>query len=65
MKELELSITIRETENNECEIVAVPLNHPELKSWIKGKNIEETFNKFIKIISNTNIRYWMLLEEKK
>ena len=64
MKQLELNITLK-TNNNTCELWAVPNNGDNLKlcSWYKGETIKEVVTWLLKDLCNNNIKYWFMLED--
>lgn len=66
MKQLELELTIINTDDNKWEIFAKPkkLKDDKLISWFKGNTKEQALKGFYEEISNPYIKYWFMLEEK-
>ena len=66
MKQLELELTIINTNDNKWEIFAKPKNFEgdRLVSWYEGETREQVLKRFYKGMSDPYIRYWFMLEEK-
>jgi hypothetical protein len=66
MKQIELELTITNTDDNKWEIFAKPKNFEgnKLVSWYKGDSKEQVLKKFYEGMSEPYIRYWFMLEEK-
>ena len=66
MKQLELELTIINTNDNKWEIFAKPKNFEgdRLVSWYEGETREQVLKRFYKGISEPYARYWFMLEEK-
>lgn len=66
MKQLELELTIINTNDNKWEIFARPKNFEDigLVSWFKGNTKEQVLKRFYEGMSEPYVRYWFMLEEK-
>ena len=66
MKQLELELTIINTNDNKWEIFARPkkLKDDKLISWFKGNTKEQVLKRFYEGMSEPYVRYWFMLEEK-
>jgi hypothetical protein len=66
MKQIELELTIINTDDNKWEIFARPKNFEDtrLVSWYKGDSKEQVLKRFYERMSEPYARYWFMLEEK-
>lgn len=66
MKQLELELTIINTNDNKWEIFARPKNFQgnKLVSWYKDETKEQVLKRFCEGFSEPYARYWFMLEEK-
>jgi hypothetical protein len=65
MKQLELNVIIEQTKDG-YELLANPkdIDDPMLFSWYKRKTYQEVINSFLEGISNPNVKYWYMLQDK-
>lgn len=71
MKQLTLNLTIQRvtkygylTDNWELLCYPATSKVENLGAWCGGKSKSQVFHKFIKAISDKDIRYWSMLEDK-
>lgn len=66
MKQLELELTIINTDDNKWEIFVKPKKPKDDKliSWFKGNTKEQVLKKFYEGMSEPYVRYWFIMEEK-
>ena len=66
MKQIELELTIINTNDNKWEIFAKPKNFEgdRLVSWYEGETREQVLKRFYEGMSEPYARYWFMLEEK-
>ena len=67
MKQLELLLTVKETDSGIWEIIAKPAeyNGNKLVSWFTADTREEVFERFCETMKEPYIKYWFMMEEKK
>ena len=65
MKQLELKITISQTEDDLWEMTVVPIDtgNEMLMSYYRGTARQEVIKNFCKSFTDKNLRYWFMLDQ--
>ena len=65
MKQLELKITIVQTEDDLWEMTVIPINtdNEMLTSYYRGSTRQEVVTHFCNSFADKNLRYWFILDQ--
>lgn len=65
MKQLELNVTLKKTDNLEFpyEMTVCVNGNPKYTSWYRGQTAQEVMDIFHEAFSDKQTRYWHMLEE--